>query len=472
MPHVSIEIGSYRQAVAKSKYWSSSDERLQEAYRHILRAGAATILAFFTVIALVATAVALLTKGLDPRMEDIINGISYYMASAIFLFISRKVPKWTWVYYHTTSMRQHMGDDDYLGTSPKVLKFKVFCDIGIQFFRIFFLLLPFYCGANAAVIPVSVALGIILGFFIDFCVWGCRHARGQRRLIIAVVSTILLFLSGLALFLTGTYYIADVWGLETKTGRVVTGVVMAVLYSFVAAVIHGVMWYRTKQQRKEQGREAMLKQSRENARSRRERMGTSLLVSKIMKHSRHDTADVSNDYDGKVSFASPLGAIGEEDENGEKANDSDTTFDEGEGNANDSDRKVACPSKKCSTDTEEPFFMESDRGSGQEKETSPIENQSNEDAHVDDETSPMALFCAMMKCSKMTDSKEESEKKSLTDKILCILNVTLWVLVSMGFLFFVAVNIGCVFFVDAQVHVTFFYIFYDPHIYFLSQLFH
>ena len=82
----------------------------------------------------------------------------------------------------------------------------------------------------------------------------------------------------------------------------------------------------------------------------------------------------------------------------------------------------------------------------------------------------MALFCAMMKCSKKTDSKEESEKKSLTDKILSILNVTLWVLVSMGFLFFVAVNIGCVFFVDVQVHVTFFLFFTIP-IFIFSHIF-
>ena len=423
---MSIEIGAYRQAVAKNKHWSASDDRLKEAYGHVVRSSAAAILTFFIAITLMAVIVALLTQGLDDRMEEIINGMAYYMASAIFLFISRKIPKWTHYYYHTTS-NSEKHDEENLGTSAKVLKFKVYCDIGVQFLRVFFLLLPFYCGANAVVIPTSAILGIVLGFFIDFCIYKCRRTFGRRRLTLTVLSTLIMFFAGLALFLIGTYYIADVWGLETKRGRVVVGVIMALIYTTLALIMHGAMWYRTKMVKALDTEIGNTTRSRQGSHSFRDRMGTSLLVSKIMPKHHRNTSDVPTNKSSTSS--DPIASIREEEDLEEPGTKETTLGKEKPAECNCSEIDDLNDEDKLANedDVAEPF------------EEAGIEKVDDEGAS-EEEPSYRTLCCAKFRCIR--DPKDTEKKKSRTDKILSKLNVTLWVLISLGCIFFVIVNIG------------------------------
>ena len=447
VPHVSIEIGAYRQAVAKNKHWSASDDRLKEAYGHIIRSSAAAILTFLTLIVIFATTVALLTRGLDQRMQDIINGMAYYMASAIFLFISRKIPKWTSYYYHTNS-KSEKHDNEYLGTSVKVLKFKVYCDIGKQFLRVFFLLLPFYCGANAVVIPTSALLGIVMGFFIDFCIYNCRHYVGRRRLTLTILSTVIVFLAGLAMFLTGTYYIAIVWGLVTKRGRVVVGVVMAIIYTTLAVIMHGAMWYRTKKLKERETDTSRITRSRQGARSFRDRMGTSLLISKIIGKKRLSTRDnsTSKSSSDSVKLAS-IDAEGAHKSSGNDQNDADGSNSNGADAAvefdtsNQGEQDAEPPSARFTEEEADKNEAAEENESAKEIEFSPmplndIDGQDDER----EEPSYRALCCARIRCRR--ENKNGEDERSRSDKFISRLHVALWVLISLGFLFFVIINIG------------------------------
>mmetsp|Transcript_37769 Transcript_37769/g.82935 ORF Transcript_37769/g.82935 Transcript_37769/m.82935 type:complete len:459 (+) Transcript_37769:262-1638(+) len=301
VPHVSIEIGKYRRAVSKSAHWSATEERLEEAYRHILRSSASACLTFFLLISLVAVVVALTTKGLDQRMVDIIAGMSKYMASAIFLFISRKVPKWTNFYF--SSPKENHQSAKYLGSSEKVLKYHVFGSVGKQFMRVFFLLLPFYCGANAAVIPFSAIMGILVGFGIDVSIYFCRREKRKKRLLMTICIVLFLFFAGLALFLYGTFYIIDVWGVATSRGRAVAGSVMGIIYTVLAAAMHGAMWYWTKRHKEANkpdltdpdGRPYLSPAISMPLHSRRNRLATSLVMSKYNKRKQKRQGTASSE---------------------------------------------------------------------------------------------------------------------------------------------------------------------------------
>ena len=419
VPHVSIKIGGYRQAVAKSTYWSATDDRLKEAHGHIVRSSAAAIFTFLTLIIIFATIVALLTRGLDQRMDNIINGLAYYMASVIFLFISRKIPKWTFYYYHTKSGSEKY-DVEYLGTSTKVLKFNIYCDIGVQFLRIFFLLLPFYCGANAMIIPNSALLGIVMGFFIDFSIYKCRHTSGRRRLILTVLSTLIMVLAGLALFLTGTYYVAVVWGLETRRGKIIVAVVMALIYLIVAIIIHGVMWYRTKKYKERGTESSRVTRSRLETRSFRQRLATSQLFSKIWTRKETKEGSVSDVHTSKSSGLVP---ISEEDAKKAVSNGGDDEA-EDSNNEDEGESKAASPSAGPSSRLDE---------DNTDEDTTANEDETEEPTY-------RALCCARIRCRR--ENKDGDDEISRADKWLARLEVTLWVLVSLGFIFFVLINIG------------------------------
>lgn len=445
---MSIEIGAYRQAVAKNKHWSASDGRLKEAYGHIIRSSAAAILTFLTLIVIFATIVALLTRGLDPRMQDIINGMAYYMASAIFLFISRKIPKWTNYYFHTNS-KSEKHDNEYLGTSVKVLKFKVYCDIGVQFLRVFFLLLPFYCGANAVVIPTSALLGIVMGFFIDFCIYKCRHTFGRRRLTLTVLSTVIVFLAGLAMFLTGTYYIAVVWGLETKRGRFVVGIVMAIIYTTLAVIMHGAMWYRTKKLKERETDTSRITRSRQGARSFRDRMGTSLLISKIMGKKQLSTRDnpTSKSSSGSVKLASideegaqKSSSNDQNDADGSSSNEADAVVESGASNRG-GEQNPEPPSVRFTEEEAGENEAVEENESDKEIDFSPKPlNDIDGDDDEREEPSYRALCCARIRCRH--ENRVGEDERSRSEKFISRLHVALWVLISLGCLFFVLINVG------------------------------
>ena len=371
-------------------------------------------LTFLLLISLVAVAVALTTKGLDQRMVSIIAGMSKYMASAIFLFLSRKVPKWTHFYF--TSRKERHESERVLGSSDKVLKYHVFGSVGKQYMKVFFLLLPFYCGANAAIIPFSAIVGIIFGFSIDASIYLSRRKRRKTRLRITICLVLFLFFAGLALFLFGTYYIIDVWGVQTERGRVVAGSVMGVIYTVLAAAIHGAMWYWTKRH-KEENRPALTNLTTAVSNplhSARDRLATSLMMSKLEKRREKRQETVITEPSSVPSMPQIAGSLSNE----ESLEDDDNVELE----------QVIYPQ-----DTDKESIV-----NDEENAVNEVKNDEESDLTY------RQLICESIRCKKQNkeENNDEAEELSRFDKCIDILNIMLWVLVSLAFVLFVIVNIG------------------------------
>lgn len=148
------------------------------------------------------------TKNLDGRMHSIIFGLSYMMGATVVFAVSWKFPEWAEV-YNIHDRRDVLP----VTRSLRALKFNVMWSILAQYFEIYFYLLPFYCGAATAVVPVSAIVGVFGGAVVDICVYFGRTRVNNRRALWIVFAMIFVAVAFSAtLFAGGCTYIDDVWG--------------------------------------------------------------------------------------------------------------------------------------------------------------------------------------------------------------------------------------------------------------------
>jgi hypothetical protein len=142
VPHVSIQIAGWRQTLKDSPDWV--DERFDEGKKAVTRASFEACV--FWILCIIATSVPIeiLTEHLDPRMFDIIDGLGRIFAAIVTLIVSFKVPKWIGFYYSGTRTLCL----ENVGKSIKALRFNVHWSIGRVFIKMFFVLMPYYCGTE------------------------------------------------------------------------------------------------------------------------------------------------------------------------------------------------------------------------------------------------------------------------------------------------------------------------------------
>lgn len=163
-----------------------------------------------TLIVAFAIAVPLLTDPLDERMLYIINGFSRLTGSIILGLLSIRIALWVGIYY------PYQWTEDIqkrLGTTMVELKHRVRWAVSKKFLRSFFVLLVmFQEGADPVTIPVSMIVGIIIGFLIDYGVYKCRRFESEktRRCTSIFLVTIIIVFSILC-FADGVFFVAAVW---------------------------------------------------------------------------------------------------------------------------------------------------------------------------------------------------------------------------------------------------------------------
>jgi hypothetical protein len=228
VPTIGIEMGKYQSALLSSPDWNKGEDhtrktKLESGLSVVRNAGGLAILAALVVIMDLAVLISLLTHDLDNRMYSILQGLSRLFGALVIYVISIMSPKWLGVYFYKAKYKT-----EYLvtvGKTTRVLRFHVSWSVLSQFGRCGFFLLPFFCGANAITIPVSIIAGLVSGFAVDACVFWSRRRNENQRTTIAAITAVGLALVSAVLFSDGVWYIAVVWGKEQnkdKLGKILS----------------------------------------------------------------------------------------------------------------------------------------------------------------------------------------------------------------------------------------------------------
>jgi hypothetical protein len=248
VPTVGIELRKYQSALMNSPDWNKGEEdkaKLELGLSAVRNVGGLAILAAFVIIIDLAVLISLLTQDLDNRMYSILQGLSRLFGALVIYVISIMSSKWFGVYFYKAEFQnKHMVT---IGKSTKVVRFNVSWGVLRQFGRCGFFLLPFFCGANAITIPVSMIAGLVSGFAVEACVFWAKKRNEKERTTIAAIMAICIAFGSAVLFADGVWYIAVVHGEETnkdKLGMIIT--VSFVAWALAGILVHVILYLNAK----------------------------------------------------------------------------------------------------------------------------------------------------------------------------------------------------------------------------------
>jgi hypothetical protein len=177
----------------------------------------------FLVIAIAAIPLALLSRELDPRVVEFIEGVSKLVAAVCVLQLSLKIPKFLGVY------PSKKGEDGLtVGLSIKSIKFNVAWNIWREVAECGAFLLPFFLtGEGAKAIPLSGIVGIAVGGLMGIIIYYANKQLKSKTWLAVFMAALLLFLS-VGLFVGGWYVICF--------GIFISFIVFIYLFSMVLTV--------------------------------------------------------------------------------------------------------------------------------------------------------------------------------------------------------------------------------------------
>lgn len=201
-----VIVGQYRTVVKRAPEWSDP-ERQKEGLKAVTVSALFAFVLAIIVIAIVAVPLALLSKNLNPRVEQFIEGISKLIAAVCVLQLSLKIPKFLGVY------PSKKGEDGLtIGLSLKSIRFNVAWNIWREVAECGAFLLPFFLsGENAKSIPLSGLIGIAVGAAFGALIYFANQQLKSKSFLAFFIATLLLFLS-VGLFVGGVHEFEEIYG--------------------------------------------------------------------------------------------------------------------------------------------------------------------------------------------------------------------------------------------------------------------
>ncbi|KAL3791941.1 hypothetical protein ACHAWO_009456 [Cyclotella atomus] len=201
-----VIVGQYRTVVKRAPEWSDP-ERQKEGLKAVTVSALFAFVLAIIVIAIVAVPLALLSKNLNPRVEQFIEGISKLIAAVCVLQLSLKIPKFLGVY------PSKKGEDGLtIGLSLKSIRFNVAWNIWREVAECGAFLLPFFLsGENAKSIPLSGLIGIAVGAAFGALIYFANQQLKSKSFLAFFMATLLLFLS-VGLFVGGVHEFEEIYG--------------------------------------------------------------------------------------------------------------------------------------------------------------------------------------------------------------------------------------------------------------------
>ncbi|KAL7574057.1 hypothetical protein ACA910_015635 [Epithemia clementina (nom. ined.)] len=225
-----IIIGEYRTIILRSE-----SEHKDEALRVIwVSALVATVLALL-VIAAVAIPLAILSSTFDDTSSEIIEGVSKIVAGICLLQLSLKIPKFLGIYGSCKKNKEkEQGDveraieeqDEQLsdqnedrrvqeaipGLSMRSMKFNVAWNIWREVAECGVFLIPiFLSGDDLIAIPISAAIGLVVGLALGLGIYWANHCL-KNKVGLAIFTVLLLLVLSAGLTTGGFHNLEMIWG--------------------------------------------------------------------------------------------------------------------------------------------------------------------------------------------------------------------------------------------------------------------
>mmetsp|Transcript_18221 Transcript_18221/g.37927 ORF Transcript_18221/g.37927 Transcript_18221/m.37927 type:complete len:377 (-) Transcript_18221:139-1269(-) len=205
-----VIIGQYRTVLLRSDDWQEPEKQKQGLKAITYSALLATFVAII-VCACVAIPLAVLSRDLDEKVADIIEGVSKLVAAICILQLSLKIPKFLGIYASKKG-----ADGVTIGLSLKSVRFNVAWNIWREVAEIGVFLIPFFLqGEGAKAIPLSGLIGIAVGFLLGAIIYFGNKKLKNKAWLAAFMVVLLVFLST-GLFVGGCHEFEEVYGETPK----------------------------------------------------------------------------------------------------------------------------------------------------------------------------------------------------------------------------------------------------------------
>ena len=210
-----IIIGQYRTVIHRNDEWD------QETKTRALKTvtWSATFAATVAILVVLAVAIPLgvLSKELDDRTVEIIEGVSKVVASICILQLSVKIPVWLGIYWKVSIFpckNKNKGKDnlhEIEKLSFNELRFNVAWNIWREVAECGVFLIPFFLGTGAEAIPLSALVGIIVALVLGVGIYFANHKLQNKCWLAFFMSALTLFLA-VGLFVGGAHEFEEAWG--------------------------------------------------------------------------------------------------------------------------------------------------------------------------------------------------------------------------------------------------------------------
>jgi High-affinity Fe2+/Pb2+ permease len=210
LPRGTIIIGQYRTVIQNSEEFMKDEGRQKEALKAVNQSALVASVVAIAIVAIVAVTLAVVSKDLDDRVVEIIEGVSKVVAAIAILQLSTKVPKWLGLY----ASKKVDYENKVAGLSLKSIKFNVAWNLWREVAECGVFLIPFFLGSGAEAIPLSGVIGILVGLAGGLGVYYASKKMEDKFWLAFFLSAVTGMLS-VGLFVGGCHEFEEVWG-ETK----------------------------------------------------------------------------------------------------------------------------------------------------------------------------------------------------------------------------------------------------------------
>jgi high-affinity iron transporter len=202
-----VIIGQYRTVVQRSPDWADPEKQKQGLKAINMAAGLAALVALVLII-IVGVVLAVLSRGFDEKIGDIIEGVSKVVAAFCILQLSLKMPKFLGCYASKKG-----ADGVEVGLTLKSIRFNVAWNIWREVAEIGVFLIPFFLeGEKAKAIPLSGLAGCAVGALLGGIVYIANKKMKNKTWLAVFMAVLLLFLAT-GLFTGGMHEFEEVWGM-------------------------------------------------------------------------------------------------------------------------------------------------------------------------------------------------------------------------------------------------------------------
>jgi high-affinity iron transporter len=207
-----IIIGEFRTVIQKSEVPADENAPSKESLMRAVNIWAAIAAAVAVLVVLiVAIPLAVMSRELNDKTVELIEGISKLVAAICILQFSLKIPKWLGFY---KSMKAGKVSETF-DLTMNAVRFNVAWNIWREVAECGVFLLPFFLNKEGlGAIPLSALIGIVVGLSVGFFVYWANRQMKQKIYVAIFVTLVLVFLSA-GLFVGGCHEFEEVFG-ETK----------------------------------------------------------------------------------------------------------------------------------------------------------------------------------------------------------------------------------------------------------------